>query len=218
MVNVDCELLNAYTRRITQQRTFDRKPLGHGVAVCYGCGHLLWSCVDGAHTFLVNKPSGMTEDTAPASAYLRAVPSCTAGFVYTERGNSTKERWCCCPFCKSKQVPSDQHVDTAPASANLRAVPSCIAGFVYTERGNSTKERWYCCPFCKSKQVPSDQHVGHVLDASLNAKPIDDWDMSFPVEVQSLANQYERGQMSLCGLFSSTVREASMTQYRHIQG
>ena len=34
----------------------------------------LWSCVDGAHTFLVSKPSGMSEEEAPASAYLRAVP------------------------------------------------------------------------------------------------------------------------------------------------
>ena len=42
--------------------------------------------------------------------------------------------------------------------------------------------------------------------------------MSFPTEIQSLANQYEHGQMPLCGLFSSTVREASMTQYRHFQG
>ena len=34
---------------------------------------MLWSCVD-AHTFLVSKPSGMSEEEAPASAYLRAVP------------------------------------------------------------------------------------------------------------------------------------------------
>ena len=40
--------------------------------------------------------------------------------------------------------------------------------------------------------------------------------MNFPIEIQSLANQYERGQMmSVCGLFSNTVREASMT---HLQG
>lgn len=129
---------------------------------------LLWNCVDGAHTFLVNKPIGMSEDDAPASAYLRAVPDCTASFLYTERGTSTKERW-------------------------------------------------YCCAYCKSNQIPFDQHVGHVFDASVNAKPIHEWDMTFPVEVQSLANQYERGQMSLCGLFSSTVREASMTQYRHLK-
>ena len=89
-VNVDEDLLKACSRRICQQRTYDKKPLG--IAVCYRCGHMLWSCVDGAHTFLVSKPSGMSEDDAPASAYLRAVPNCSAGFVYTERGKSTKER------------------------------------------------------------------------------------------------------------------------------
>ena len=166
-MNINNELLDACSRRISQQRTFDRKPLS--LAVCYGCGHLLWSCVDGAHTFLVDKPSGMSEDDAPASAYLRAVPSCTVGFVYTERGTSTKERW-------------------------------------------------YSCAYCKSNTILSNQHVGCVFDPSLNMKPINEWDMSFPVQIQSLANQYERGQISLCGLFSSTVREASMTQYRHLQG
>ena len=71
------------------QHTYVKKPLS--VAVCYRCGHMLWSCVDGAHTFLVSKPSGMSEEEAPASAYLRAVPNCVAGFVYTERGKSTKD-------------------------------------------------------------------------------------------------------------------------------
>ena len=167
LVNIDDELLDACARRISQQRTFDQKPLG--LAVCYGCGHLLWSRVDGGHTFLVDKPSGMSEDEAPASAYLRAVPSCTVGFVYTERGTSTKERW-------------------------------------------------YSCPYCRCNTIPSNQHIGCVLDPSLNVKPIDKWDMNFPMEIHSLANQYERGQISICGLFSSTVREASMTQYRHFQG
>ena len=76
-INVDSDLLSVCKRRIAQQRTYDKKPLG--IAVCYKCGHMLWSCVDGAHTFLVNKPSGMSEGEAPASAYLRAVPNCTAG-------------------------------------------------------------------------------------------------------------------------------------------
>ena len=108
LLNVDDDLIEACTRRIAQQRTFDKKPLG--LAVCYRCGHLLWSCVDGAHTFLVDKPSDLSENEAPASAYLRAVPSCTAGFVYTERGTSTKERWYSCPYCKSSTIPSNQHV------------------------------------------------------------------------------------------------------------
>ena len=71
LVNIDDELLGLCSRRIAQQHTYVKKPLG--VAVCYRCGHMLWSCVDGAHTFLVSKPSGMSEEEAPASAYLRAV-------------------------------------------------------------------------------------------------------------------------------------------------
>ena len=58
-------------QRIKQQRIFDRKSLG--VGVCYNCGHVLWSTVGGTHTFLVDKPSNMTREDAPASAYLRAV-------------------------------------------------------------------------------------------------------------------------------------------------
>ena len=90
------------------QRTFDRKSLG--VGVCFMCGHVLWSSVDGAHTFLVNKPRNMTKDDAPASAYLRAVPNCTLTFQYSERGNSTKERWYCCSHCKAATVPTEMHV------------------------------------------------------------------------------------------------------------
>ena len=163
-VNVDDHLLEVCSRRIAQQRTYDTKPLG--TAVCYRCGHMLWTCV-GGHTFLVNKPSGTSEDEAPASAYLRAVPNCTAGFVYTERGDSTKERW-------------------------------------------------YCCAYCKSNEIPLDHHVGDVFDATMSDKPVHEWDMTLPTDLQALANQYERGQTSLCGLFSSTVKEASVSQYRHM--
>ena len=110
--------------------------------------------------------------------------------------------------------PSGMSEDQAPASAYLRAVPSCTAGFVYTERGSSIKERWYSCAYCSSNTIPSNQHVGCVLDPSLNVMPVDEWDMTFPTEVQSLANQYERGQMSVCGLFSNTVREASIATFK----
>ena len=51
-VNLDADLLSQCRARIMQQRTFDRKSLG--VGVCYNCGHVLWSVVDGAHTFLVD--------------------------------------------------------------------------------------------------------------------------------------------------------------------
>ena len=46
--NLSADLLGACQSRIHQQRTFDRKPLG--VGVCYNCGHVLWTNVDGAHS------------------------------------------------------------------------------------------------------------------------------------------------------------------------
>ena len=55
-VNIDDELLGACARRISQQRNFDQKPLG--VAVCYGCGHLLWKSVDTGPAYL---PCGQTQ-------------------------------------------------------------------------------------------------------------------------------------------------------------
>ena len=90
-LNLNEELLSACARRICQQRTFDGKSLG--VGVCYGCGHVLFTSI---HTFLIDKPNGFTEEDAPANAYLEAVPNCTLSFMYTERGNSTKERWYSC--------------------------------------------------------------------------------------------------------------------------
>ena len=52
-VNLTKDLLSKCQSSIKQQRIFDRKSLG--VGVCYNCGHVLWSTVDGAHTFLVDK-------------------------------------------------------------------------------------------------------------------------------------------------------------------
>ena len=100
-------MLSACARRICQQHTFDGKSLG--VGVCYGCGHVLFTSVDNIHTYLIDKPSGLREDD-PASAYLKAVPNCTLTFVYTERGNSTRERWYSCSNCTNSCIPQDQHV------------------------------------------------------------------------------------------------------------
>ena len=167
-VNLSPELLTACCQRIKQQRTFDLKPLG--VGVCYMCGHVLWSSVDGAHTFLVDKPTNMTAAEAPASAYLRAVPNCTLSFQYTERGSSTKERW-------------------------------------------------YCCGHCRNDTVPTEQHVGDIFgDDVCDVKPVLLWDMTMPEPIKALCNKYETGMVSLCGLFSDTVKKASMSQYQHLQG
>ena len=166
--NLTTDLLCICRSRVKQQRTFDRKPLG--VGVCYMCGHVLWKKVDSVHTFLVDKPKNMTKDDAPASAYLRAVPNCTLSFQYTERGNSTKEKW-------------------------------------------------FCCGYCKSSTVPIDQHVGRVFgESEADVRPVEEWDMSIPKPIKALCNKYETGMVSLCGLFSSTVKKASMSQYQHLQG
>ena len=156
-LNLDEALLTACARRVCQQRTFDGKSLG--VGVCYGCGHMLFTCVDNVHTYLIDKPSGWTEDDAPASAYLT--------FMYSER--------------------------------------------------SSTKQSWYFCGNCKNTTIPQDQHVGDVMDDS-DLKPVEDCDMNFPQEISALRTKFERGQVALCGLFSSTVRQAGMTQYSHVQG
>ena len=52
--------------------------------------------------------------------------------------------------------------------------------------------------------IPPEHHVGNVFDASSSVKSVDEWDMSFPADIQALANQYERGQASLCRLFYLT--------------
>ena len=46
--------------------------------------------------------------------------------------------------------------------------------------------------------------MGDVFECgTANAKPVSQWNMELPIAVASLANRYERGRVSLCGLFSS---------------
>lgn len=104
-LNLSKELLLACRRRIKQQRTFDAKSLG--VAVCYGCGHILWNHVDAIHTYLVNRPVNMLNDDAPATAYLRAVRNCSLTFVHH---NECKDKWYSCHYCKTASIPHCQHV------------------------------------------------------------------------------------------------------------
>ena len=117
---------------------------------------------------------------------------------------------CCEAISRQISYQIDEAVDMGKGSNAIISMLHYF--FVHHGIGKETVHLQLWWADCKSNEVPFDQHV---FDASLSAKPIDEWDISFPVEVQSLANQYERGQMSLCGLFSSTVREASMT---HLQG
>ena len=104
----------------------------------------------------------------------------------------------------------------APASAYLKALPY-DNGLTFTHISG----KWYSCSTCKrGKVIPADQHVGDVLlPLPSNApKRSDLWNLHMPDALGNLANDYEKRIVSLCGLFSTTVREVTPTQSRHVLG
>ena len=102
----------------------------------------------------------------------------------------------------------------APASAYLHVLPYDNG---LTIAHNSGK--WYSCPTCtKMKSIPTDQHVGdvHLPPPSTVPKGSDLWKMELPGALGNLANEYEKRQVSLSGLFSTTLRKVTPTQSRHV--
>ena len=160
--NLTEDMLQQCRASVAHQQRFDKKLLAS--ALCYRCGKVLWSSVDGAHTFLVHPPEGMREKDAPASAIIHPVPDCALTFLYSDR------------------------------------------------------ERWYACSHCRSNTIPSDQYVGDVTSANGELKPVSEWSTEKPQPVAALRNKYETGQVALCGLFSTTVKEANVWQWKHVQG
>ncbi len=77
---------------------------------------------------------------------------------------------------------------------------------------------WYSCSYCHSKNLPSDMHVRLVFDSNItDIKPVREWDVRKPQPVAALTNRYETGQVSLLGLFSTSVKDAGFAQWKHIQ-
>ena len=114
--------------------------------------------------------------------------------------------------------PNNMDPDCAPASAYLRAVSNnCQVHFIATS-GAHSDEKWFCCSYCKKGCVPVEQHVGDIFNKDGSVKPISDWDMTKPDPISALTSSYERHQVSLCRLFSKTVKDAGVSQYKHIQG
>ena len=79
----------------------------------------------------------------------------------------------------------------------------------------------FACTVCKSFKSPSEfnseMHVGKVkVDGDV--LPVHEWDMVYPQEILSLKNQTECCQISLCGVFSTVVKDAKQHQWRHMQG
>ena len=114
-------------------------------------------------------------------------------------------------------VPSNGRREAqAPASAYLKALPY-DNGLTFIHSSG----KWYSCPSCKrGKAIPTDQHVGDVLlpPPSNAPKRTELWNMRLPDVLDRLANDYEKRQVGLCGLFSTTIREVTPTQSRHVLG
>ena len=103
----------------------------------------------------------------------------------------------------------------APATAYLKATPNSNLTLV---RNKGDCEKWLSSQ-CNKYDVPPSQHVGDIFEPGThNAKPASEWNMEEPSPIANLANRYERGQTSLCGLFSTVVKDAGMSRFNHVQG
>ena len=69
----------------------------------------------------------------------------------------------------------------------------------------------YACSVCSSYKNPTEYnltfHVGKT-DNLTTAK----WDMVYPPEVTSLKSEAEKCQVALCGIFSTTIKDAKKYQ------
>ena len=104
----------------------------------------------------------------------------------------------------------------APATAYLQALPYDNDLTFCHING-----KWFSCPTCKrGKTIPTEQHVGDVLlpPPSNAPKRAELWQMKLPDALAQLTSDYERRQISLCSLFSTTVRNVTPTQSRHVLG
>ena len=100
-LSVSNELLRRSKKHIGQQVRFDSKPLG--VAMCYCCGSILWSRVDGSHTNLVD--IDVSEENIPAFAYKRAMlQNNTGDLSYYVHTNG---KLYSCGSCKAFESPED---------------------------------------------------------------------------------------------------------------
>ena len=62
-----------------------------------------------------------------------------------------------------------------------------------------------------------EEQVGDIFcDGKL--KPVMDWDMQQPEHLVALRNRFETTPTALCGLFSTTVKQAGYSKWRHVLG
>ena len=104
--------------------------------------------------------------------------------------------------------------ENIPAVAYQHAMITSGKGYL-TYRHKSGK--LYSCSVCSSLKLPTEYnlkfHVGITEKSNTS-----EWNMVYPSELTSLKSEVERCQVALCGIFSTTVKDAKKHQWRHIQG
>ena len=101
-----------------------------------------------------------------------------------------------------------------------KSVPA-IAAMEISNRGcldyRHKSGKLYVCSVCSSYKNPTELnlkfHVGKTPSLTVT-----DWDMVYPAEITSLKSEGEKCQVALCGIFSTTIKDAKKHQWRHILG
>ena len=75
----------------------------------------------------------------------------------------------------------------------------------------------YSCSGCKSYKNLAEYGVTFHIGKTNELSTVE-WDMAYPPEVTCLKTEFEKCQVALCGIFSTTIKDAKKHQWRHIQG
>ena len=129
--------------------------------------------------------------------------------------------YCCGSILWSRVDNSHTHLvkldlddKTIPAVAYQCAM--AINGRGYLEYRHKSG-KLYACSVCTTFKNPKEYgitfHVGKTNKSSTL-----EWNMAYPPQVMCLKTEFEKCQVALCGIFSTTVKGAKRHQWRHIQG
>ena len=129
--------------------------------------------------------------------------------------------YCCGSILWSRVDNSHTHLvkldldDTViPAVAYQRAMEASSKGFLdYWHKSG----KLYSCSVCKSFKNSAEYIVTFHIGKTNTVSTIE-WDMAYPPEVTCLKTEVEKCQVALCGIFSTTIKDAKKHQWHHIQG
>ena len=129
--------------------------------------------------------------------------------------------YCCGSILWSRVDNSHTHLvkldldDTViPAVAYQRAMEASSKGFLdYRHKSG----KLYSCSVCKSFKNSAEYIVTFHIGKTNTVSTIE-WDMAYPPQVTCLKTEVEKCQVALCGIFSTTIKDAKKHQWRHIQG